>query len=560
VPTTRLPEGHHLAADDDAPTSAQVSALAPRELARWAWRQLTSMRTALLLLFLLALAAIPGSVIPQENVDTVRVSQWKDQHPTLTPVYEKLGLFGVFHSAWFSAIYLLLVISLVGCIVPRLGVYWRGLRAKPPAPPRNLSRLPAYREVSVAGDADEVLDRATAVLRRRRFRVVRHDGAVSAERGYLREAGNLLFHFAVLVVLAGVASGNLFGYQGGVIVVTGDGFANSLSQYDDFRPGTFFRQSSMAPFSFTVHDFDVSFIREGREAGMAHKFAADLSYRSAPDAPTRTTRIAVNHPLSIDGTDVYLISHGYAPHITVRDGQGNVISSGPVVFLPEDDTFRSFGVVKAPDGLSKDGRPEQVGLEGEFYPTYAFTKATGPCSAFPDDKNPAISMLAYTGDLGMDRGPQSVYTLDKDRLKAIKDGGKPLRIDLMKGQTKVLPDGMGSVTFDGVSRYVKLQVSRSPGDWAALLGVSLALLGLLGSLFIRPRRIWIRVRRGPDGGPDPGPDPGSGAGSARDAEHAGRSLVEVAGLDRSSGGDLAGELDRIGAALAPDGTTKEVTT
>ena len=57
--------------------------LKPVELARWTWRQLTSMRTALLLLFLLALAAIPGSVIPQENVDTVRVSRWQDQHQEL---------------------------------------------------------------------------------------------------------------------------------------------------------------------------------------------------------------------------------------------------------------------------------------------------------------------------------------------------------------------------------------------------------------------------------------------------------------------------------------------
>jgi cytochrome c biogenesis protein len=486
------------------------------------------MRTALLLLFLLALGAIPGSVIPQQNVDSVRTSRWQDQHPHLTPLYQKLGLFDVYHSVWFAAIYLLLLVSLVGCIVPRLGVYWRGLRAKPPAPPRNLARLPAHRELAVA-DSAAVLDRAAAELRRRRFRVVRHDGAISAERGYLREAGNLLFHLAVLVVLAGVAAGNLFGYQGGVIVVTGGGFTNTLTQYDDFRPGSFFRESSLAPFSFTVHDFDVSFIREGREAGMAHKFAADLSYRTSRTAPTQHTSISVNHPLKIDGTDVYLISHGYAPHITVRDGRGNVAFSGPVVFLPEDDTFRSFGVVKVPDAVTKDGRPEQLGLEGEFYPTYAFTKETGPFSAFPDDKNPAISMLAWSGDLGLDVGGQSVYALDKKGLDPIKQDGKALRIDLAMGKTRVLPNGMGSVTFDGVSRYVKLQVSRSPGDWVALLGVCLALLGLLGSLFIRPRRLWVRARSTEDG----------------------RSLVEVAGLDRASGGNLAGELDEVVDAVRP---------
>ena len=109
----------------------------------------TSMRTALILLFLLALASIPGSVVPQEAVDSVRASQWRDQHPELTPIYEKLGLFSVYDSVWFSAIYILLMISLVGCFVPRLRVYWRGVRAQPPKAPKNLSRLPEHREVEV---------------------------------------------------------------------------------------------------------------------------------------------------------------------------------------------------------------------------------------------------------------------------------------------------------------------------------------------------------------------------------------------------------------------------
>ncbi|MEJ7796347.1 MAG: cytochrome c biogenesis protein ResB, partial [Nocardioides sp.] len=92
--------------------------LTVRELLRWSWRQLTSMRTALVLLLLLALVAIPGSVIPQQDVDALKTSQWQDDHPQLTPIYERLGLFDVFQSPWFAAIYLLLMVSLVGCFVP----------------------------------------------------------------------------------------------------------------------------------------------------------------------------------------------------------------------------------------------------------------------------------------------------------------------------------------------------------------------------------------------------------------------------------------------------------
>ncbi len=499
-------------------------ALRPREFARWSWRQLTSMRTALILLFLLALASIPGSVVPQEAVDSVRASQWREQHETLTPIYEKLGLFSVYDSVWFSAIYILLMVSLVGCIIPRLRVYWRGVRAKPPKAPKNLARLPEHREVD---GTDASIDTAAAWLKRKRYRVVVADGVVSAERGYLREAGNLLFHLSVLIVLVGFAVGGLFGFKGGVIVVAKDGFANTLSQYDDFRAGSLFDPAELKPFDFTVNDFDVTFIREGREAGMAHKFEADLTYRTEPGAAEKDKKISVNHPLDVDGTDVFLISHGYAPHITVRNADKSVAFAGPVVFLPEDSTFRSFGVVKVPDAGTK-ANPTQIGLEGEFYPTYAFTQASGPFSAFPDDRNPAISMLAYRGDLGMDSGvPQSVYSLQKKNLDPIlKADGKPLRVDLAMGRTATLPDGLGTVTFDGVSRYVKLQVSHTPGQMIALAGVVLALIGLLASLFIRPRRVWVRTRR-----------------------EGGRTLVEIAGLDRSAGGDLSGEIEELTAAL-----------
>lgn len=123
----------------------QPGDLTPRELLRWSWRQLTStsMRTALVLLLLLALAAIPGSVVPQEDVDSVAVSRWQEAHPRLTPAYEWLGLFSVYDSVWFSAIYILLVVSLVGCIVPRCAVYLRGAAAgRPPQP--GPSRRPSH--------------------------------------------------------------------------------------------------------------------------------------------------------------------------------------------------------------------------------------------------------------------------------------------------------------------------------------------------------------------------------------------------------------------------------
>ncbi|MGN6578264.1 MAG: cytochrome c biogenesis protein ResB, partial [Nocardioides sp.] len=427
------------AADNPTPPSAPP-ALGPVELGRWAWRQLTSMRTALVLLFLLALAAVPGSVVPQRNIDAVAVRNWHEQHPQLAPVYDALGLFDVYGSPWFAAVYILLMVSLVGCVLPRLKVYWKAMRARPPRAPRNLSRLPESRTFTLDETPDAALQRAAAVLRQRRYRVEEATDSVAGERGYLREAGNLVFHFSILVVLVGFALGQLYGYKGGVITVVGQGFSNSLSQYDDFAPGSLFDPDQLAPLNLTVEDFHVKFLTSGPNMGQPETFDADLSYSEKPGGPEKSYDLAVNHPLSLDGVSVFLVGHGYAPVVTVRDGNGDVAYKGPVVFLPQDSSFASFGVIKVPDAA-----PKQLGFEGFFLPTYGFTMARGPFSQFPDALDPVLSLVPYSGDLGLDDGsPQSVYELDKDGLEpfASKDAsrGANARVKLSPGDVVQLPN------------------------------------------------------------------------------------------------------------------------
>jgi cytochrome c biogenesis protein len=510
------------------PTTAP--ALRPLEFLRWIWRQLTSMRTALILLFLLALAAIPGSLIPQTRVDPSAVASFKDRHPQLTPLFERIGMFEVYSSVWFSAIYLLLMLSLVGCFVPRIRAYVTAARARPPRAPRNLSRLAAYGSWTTDESPTEVQERARALLAGQRRRVDTYDGddhgaVVTAEKGYLREAGNLLFHVAVLVVLVGVALVGLYGYKGSVAVVSGDGFSNTLVQYDDFTPGARFDVSSdLAPFSFNVDDFNVTWDREGAGTGTPLRFDADLSVTDSPGDQPYPYDLRVNHPLQVDGTSVFLIGHGYAPKVTVRDGNGDVAFSGPVIFLPQDSSFVSYGVIKAPYAA-----PEQLGFEGYFFPTASLCDGA-PCSTFPDADNPVLSLIAYRGDLGLDHGAQSVYVLDKDKLTPFTTaGGKPRALLLRPNQTVSLGKGAGSITFDGYDRFVKLSITRQPGKVVPLVGVLSAIVGLLGSLFIRPRRTWVRAR-------------------AVD----GRTVVEVAALDRVSGGDPGAHVGDVVTVLRPD--------
>ena len=147
----------------DSAASADITqpALGAVGWLRWGWRQLTSMRTALVLLLLLAIAAVPGSIVPQRSADPNGVSQYFADNPDLAPILDNLQLFDVYTSIWFSSIYILLFISLIGCVIPRTKHHWKALRARPPRTPARLERLADFR-------ADD--DRAAE---RRRCRCVR---------------------------------------------------------------------------------------------------------------------------------------------------------------------------------------------------------------------------------------------------------------------------------------------------------------------------------------------------------------------------------------------------
>jgi cytochrome c biogenesis protein len=493
------------------------------------------MRIALILLFLLALAAIPGSVIPQRDINPLEVADFKARNPGLSDWYERLGLFDVFSAPWFAAIYLALLVSLVGCILPRTVQHWKALRAQPPRAPRRLGRMPGYRSLEVDAHPDTVLAAARAELRSRRYRIAEPrdgDTAVAAETGYLRETGNLVFHLSLVAVLLAVALGGLFGYRATVLVPEGSGFSNSVIQFDNLSAGAFFDPADLPPFSLDVESFEMDFIDEGPQLGVPDNYEATVTFVAEPGAEPESRSIKVNEPLEVDGSLIHVLNPGYAPLITVRAADGTILSQGPVPFLPGDDSFTSSGVVKVevPPALGED-----LGIQGQFLPTAVLDQA-GPRSVFPEARNPALFLTAYEGDLGLDDGtPQSIYRLDVDDMTQFTDAdGEPYRAALSVGQTAQLPDGAGSVTFDGYVTWVNFQISRNSGKEIALGGAVLAVVGLMGSLYVRRRRAWVRAVAG---------------------SHS-RTVVEVAALHRTEGGDpaddVAGIADGILARLDLD--------
>ena len=268
-----------MVATEAPPRPPETPVRAGWALLRNGWRLLTSMRIALVLLFLLALGALPGALLPQRSLNQSLVDQYFADHPTLAPLLDRLGFFDVFAAPWFAAVYLLLMISLVGCVLPRALEHAKALRAAPVAVPRNLARLPHHAVATL----DVTPDEAAAAVRARLkgWRVAESPDGISAEKGYLREAGNLVFHLALIGLLVGFAGGKLYGYEGQVIVQSDGGqFCNTgILGYDSFRAGLRVDGTGLDPFCIKVDDFTATYLPNGQAAA----FAATVGYQSADD-------------------------------------------------------------------------------------------------------------------------------------------------------------------------------------------------------------------------------------------------------------------------------------
>lgn len=498
---------------------------------RTAWRWLTAMRTALLLLFLLAVAAVPGSLLPQRPLNPGKTDAYIRSHGAWGRFLDRIGMFDVFGSPWFAAVYLLLFVSLVGCLVPRIRLHARAVIRKPLPAPRNLDRLPESGSFETAESPATYAAAARATLGRR-WRVVQRtedSGALtlSAEKGYSRETGNLIFHIALLVALVLIAVGRLYSYQASIIVVQGQGFCNTAVEYDSWKPGRLAAEGKIHPAPFCIDSMD-KFTATYTDKGEPTKFTADVTYSPSVSSDKRKhTKITVNHPLRLQGDRVYLIGHGFAPQITVHMPDGRVVHDVQP-FIPSDAaTLLSEGAFKE---QGKSGAKQDVGVEGFFAPTPQDTGNGVVTSISPEVNNPVLGVFVYVGSVNPNEQPQSVYSLDTRAMTKI--GAANLTV----GETKTFANGV-SVTFDGWLPWASMQVSHDPAQGYLLITAVAMVIGLLGSLGVRRRRVWLRITPltdGPDGSP---------------------TVVSVGGLARSDSGNFTTEftalLDRLRGAAAP---------
>ncbi|MGN6679774.1 MAG: cytochrome c biogenesis protein ResB, partial [Streptosporangiaceae bacterium] len=320
------------------------------------------------------------------------------------------------------------------------------------------------------------------------------------------------------------------------LLVEGETFANTPVGLDAFHPGRLVSASDLQPFSVTLRKFTASYITSGDQRGQPASFAAALQYNSEYGGRQRSYDLRVNHPLIVDGVQVFLLGHGYAPEFKVTDSSGKVRFDQAVPFIPvEQSGLTSAGVVKVPDA-----QPRQLGFAGVFLPTEVDVGGR-LASAFPAAEYPRVSLVTYAGNLGLNSGnPQSVYSLDTSHMRRLAVSPRPLA----PGQSITLPHGLGKLTFTGYRQWVSLAITYDPGQLPALVSALTALAGLILSFLVRRRRIFVRASAVEQPGMAAPDEPG-----AVKAGQAEASAVVIGGLTRS---DAAGGFETEFAELSSE--------
>ncbi|MBP3089304.1 cytochrome c biogenesis protein ResB [Corynebacterium sp. sy017] len=478
-----------------------------------AWHWLTSMRTALVLLFLLSLGAIPGALLPQRSLNEGKVTEYIENNGNVAKIYDKLQLFDVFNSSWFLAIFFLLFVSLIGCIIPRTIDHYKAMKMPPVRAPKNLERLPLHE----AGSVEKSQEQVEADIRRafRRWHLAAYSPqedragvrSFAAERGYLREFFNLCFHLGIVGMLIAIAVGKLYSYEGQVIVVASEKdkmntqFCNTATaNYDSFKAGPTFDGTGLSPFCFEVHDFKADYLPNGQ----AKMYSSRISYAQGDEINTDSAtwkefNLRVNHPLRIAGDRVYLQGHGFAPTFTITWPNGQKRTQ-TVQWRPDDLTyFLSSGAMRfdPPAGLYPDlyqRRQQQLAIQGLFAPTAQWSGENNELlsSRYPTMTDPAVAIDIYRGDNGLDTGVgQGLFTLDNSLIHS-GQLQRLERVNLTKGQSVTLDDGT-IVTFDGAEEFANYQISHNPAQGWILAWTLVSLVSLVGSLMIKRRRIWVRI-------------------------------------------------------------------
>jgi cytochrome c biogenesis protein len=417
------------------------------------WNLFTSVKLTLGLLIALAITAILGTVIPQQEGAMELAERLS---PGLVSLLSSLQLFDMYHSIWFRLIIGTLALNLIICSLDRFPAALKRFQATPKLDrSKPFDDLPSHRNFSAAGKIDEVLTLTVGILKAKYKRIHQKESeegiVLYAEKGRLSHLGVYLVHLSVLIILIGSIVGSLFGFEAYVNIPEGESINKvrlRKSQVDRSLP------------------FDVRcdrFLVEFYDNGAPKEYRSDLAFtadgKDALQGPLR-----VNHPITFEGITFYQASYGSMP--------GN----------------------RAQISIRREGDPANATLEVEIERPYDLPGRGGQFMIFEARADfmkmgPAVQMAVRPPE-----GEEVRFWVFKNN-DLIKERFPGFFERFPKFNPGAYKPYLFSLESIEARYYTGLQVSRDPGVLLVWTGFFLIMIGLFMTFFTSHRSVWIQIAK-----------------------------------------------------------------
>ena len=409
-----------------------------------------SLKLTISLFILLAILSIIGTLITQNATRTEYIQRYGIR---LYEVLNFFNLFDMYHSWWFSAILLLLVINLIACSVHRFPGVWsqisRGIGSTG-LEDSMLKTLPYVEKVQMMSKAANKAAEEIQSLLKKRFgnpMRIETESAITlfSEKGKFSRLGVYITHLSLLIILIGGLMGSLYGFKGHVEILEGEAVNQIFLKARDEEV------SKPIDFSVRCDDFNITYYDfPGRKEKHVKEYTSALTILEDGKEVLKKT-VQVNHPLHYKGLAFYQSSYGTLHDVTL--------------------------------GIQWENKKEKQllkTLEGEMV-------------SIPNSDS-RIQLLKYV--------PQVHNFGEGVQLVLFKPNQEPRVFWVLKDLPKFDPQNNNDfiLTFEGVTskEYTGLQVAKDPGVWIVWIGSGLMIFGLIVSFFFSHQRVWIRIPKSSD--------------------------------------------------------------
>jgi cytochrome c biogenesis protein len=436
----------------------------------------SSMRFAISLLVMLAIAAIIGTVMKQNQPAPDYVNQFG---PFWFETFRKLGLYAVYSTWWFLLILAILIVSTSLCIARNAPKMLRDMRSwKESVREESLRNFHHKTEWTVPGSAVALASQTAQRLGNAGYRVKLVDKTngvlVAAKKGAANKFGYIFAHSAIVIILLGglldsdlpirfqqwfmgktpymgagliaqippqhrLGLGNP-SYRGNTMIPEGGSSSTAILQQAN---GVLIQE---LPFTIQLNKFIVDFY----STGMPKLFASEVTVRDHETGKTFAASIKVNQPLIYRGVAIYQSSF--------EDGGSKLKLTGYPMTGASDKAFNIDGEVGNATELKQGDEPYTVEWS-DFRPFNVENTSQGQDAR---DVKKGESLEAQLARTLSDHSGSAAKTANN---KDLKNVGPSVQYKLRDktGQAREFKNYMQPVTLEGAEVYLA-GVRSNPSD------------------------------------------------------------------------------------------------